>query len=175
LDLITWTYDPLEATNAHLNIAKLGAITRTYLRNIYGASPSHLHTGLETDRFLAEWWIRCPRVEQRLRERPTVSLPMGTVQVIRTAWEGGFARVIGVDSAASAPSIAVEIPADIQALKAVDLDAARAWRAATRTALEAYLARGYVVAEVVREREADGRQRVWYLLTREVEGWTDAD
>ena len=36
LSLITWTYDPLESKNAHLNIMKLGAVCNTYYRDLYG-------------------------------------------------------------------------------------------------------------------------------------------
>ena len=31
LDLVTWTYDTLMSRNAHLNIAKLGAVCSTYI------------------------------------------------------------------------------------------------------------------------------------------------
>ena len=66
LDLIEWTYDPLQAMNAHLNFAKLGVIVEEYAENIYGTSNSPLHQGNPTDRFVAEWWIRKPHVERRL-------------------------------------------------------------------------------------------------------------
>ena len=58
LDLIEWTYDPLQAMNAHLNFAKLGVVAEEYAENIYGTSSSPLHQGNPTDRFVAEWWIR---------------------------------------------------------------------------------------------------------------------
>jgi predicted GNAT superfamily acetyltransferase len=61
IDLIEWTFDPLEIKNAHFNVERLGAIVRRYLRNQYGASSSPLHGGLPTDRLVAEWWIREPR------------------------------------------------------------------------------------------------------------------
>src|SRR5579864_9517922 len=50
LDLIEWTFDPLETRNAHFNIACLGAIVRRYIPDLYGASSSPLHRGLPTDR-----------------------------------------------------------------------------------------------------------------------------
>ncbi len=65
IDLIEWTFDPLEIKNAHFNVDRLGAIVRRYLRNQYGASSSPLHGGLPTDRLVAEWWIREPRREKR--------------------------------------------------------------------------------------------------------------
>lgn len=66
--LMEWTFDPLEIRNAHLNIAKLGAIVRRYRPNFYGASSSPLQGGLPTDRVVAEWWLRSERVERALRD-----------------------------------------------------------------------------------------------------------
>jgi predicted GNAT superfamily acetyltransferase len=58
---IEWTFDPLESKNAYLNIAKLGVIVRRYHVNYYGRIESRLHSGLDTDRLVAEWWIDEPR------------------------------------------------------------------------------------------------------------------
>jgi predicted GNAT superfamily acetyltransferase len=60
---IEWTFDPLELRNAHFNITRLGAIVRRYIPNCYGESSSALHRGLPTDRLVAEWQIRSPRVD----------------------------------------------------------------------------------------------------------------
>ena len=65
LDLIEWTYDPLQAMNAHLNFAKLGVVVTEYEENVYGESSSPLHRGNPTDRFVAEWWVREPHVARR--------------------------------------------------------------------------------------------------------------
>lgn len=62
VDLIEWTFDPLELKNAFFNIERLGAIVRRFVHNQYGASSSHLHGGLPTDRLVPEWWIRSDRV-----------------------------------------------------------------------------------------------------------------
>lgn len=69
INLIEWTFDPLQSRNAHFNIARLGAIAREYLPNLYGQTSSPLHRGLPTDRLVAQWWIREPRVEQILGGR----------------------------------------------------------------------------------------------------------
>lgn len=63
IDLIEWTFDPLQIKNAYLNIEKLGAIVRRYTPDFYGASTSPLHGSLPTDRLHAEWWLRSQRVE----------------------------------------------------------------------------------------------------------------
>ena len=70
IELMEWTFDPLEIKNAHLNIAKLGAIVRRYKHNFYGPSSSPLQGGLPTDRIYAEWWLRSNRVESLLRNEP---------------------------------------------------------------------------------------------------------
>jgi predicted GNAT superfamily acetyltransferase len=62
VELIEWTFDPLEVKNAFFNIEKLGAIVRRYTPDFYGASTSPLHGNLPTDRLHAEWWLRTARV-----------------------------------------------------------------------------------------------------------------
>jgi predicted GNAT superfamily acetyltransferase len=61
IELIEWTFDPLEIKNAYFNIERLGAIARRYVHNQYGTTSSPLHGGLPTDRLVAEWWIRSTR------------------------------------------------------------------------------------------------------------------
>jgi predicted GNAT superfamily acetyltransferase len=63
VDLIEWTFDPLEIKNAFFNIERLGAIVRRYVHNQYGTTTSPLHGGLPTDRLVAEWWILSRRAE----------------------------------------------------------------------------------------------------------------
>ena len=60
---IEWTFDPLESRNAYLNLEKLGAIIRGYRANYYGQIGSALHSGLDTDRVIAEWWVDRPRIK----------------------------------------------------------------------------------------------------------------
>ena len=63
IELIEWTFDPLEIKNAYLNIEKLGAIVRRYNVNQYGITSSPLQGGLPSDRLIAEWWLKSKRVE----------------------------------------------------------------------------------------------------------------
>jgi predicted GNAT superfamily acetyltransferase len=73
IDLIEWTFDPLQLKNAYFNIEGLGAIIRHYIPNLYGRTTSPLHAGLPTDRLVAEWWVRSQRVENVLAGRPRSS------------------------------------------------------------------------------------------------------
>jgi predicted GNAT superfamily acetyltransferase len=68
IELIEWTFDPLEIKNAYLNIEKLGAIARRYNINQYGITSSPLQGGLPSDRLIAEWWLRSKRVNTVLQE-----------------------------------------------------------------------------------------------------------
>jgi predicted GNAT superfamily acetyltransferase len=66
IELIEWTFDPLEIKNSYLNIEKLGAISRRYNINQYGVTSSPLQGGLPSDRLIAEWWLKSKRVETLL-------------------------------------------------------------------------------------------------------------
>lgn len=113
VDLIEWTFDPLEIKNAHFNIERLGAVVRRFVPNQYGISSSPLHGGLPTDRCVAEWWIASPRVRAILDEkRPLRLMVEGRIEVpqeiaeakknnferardIQTAVRGGFEHWLG--------------------------------------------------------------------------------
>ena len=67
LDQMIWTFDPLEGRNAYLNLHRLGARTWEYWENLYGRTSSALHSGVETDRFVARWQLDEARTERRSR------------------------------------------------------------------------------------------------------------
>jgi predicted GNAT superfamily acetyltransferase len=107
IDLIEWTFDPLDLKNAWFNIERLGAVVRRYLRNQYGVSSSALHGGLPTDRLVAEWWIRKPRERVEVVERIQVPADIADARAkqaeIADRFEQCFARgltVVGVENAA---------------------------------------------------------------------------
>jgi predicted GNAT superfamily acetyltransferase len=107
IDLIEWTFDPLEIKNAWFNIERLGAIVRRYVRNQYGVSTSHLHGGIPTDRCVAEWWIREPRQTAKVVERILVPADIETARArqndIANQFEEAFARglaVVGMEGSA---------------------------------------------------------------------------
>jgi predicted GNAT superfamily acetyltransferase len=104
IDLIEWTFDPLDLKNAHFNVERLGAIVRRYVRNQYGVSSSHLHGGLPTDRLVAEWWIGKPRPKAEIIERIHVPADIAAARAkqaeIAKHFEQYFARglaVVGVE------------------------------------------------------------------------------
>ena len=94
IDLIEWTFDPLELKNAWFNLEGLGAVIRRYVRNQYGVSSSVLQGGLPTDRCVAEWWIRRERVRpdviERVRATPVRSQALQ--EELATRFEACFAK-----------------------------------------------------------------------------------
>ena len=75
IELMEWTFDPLEIKNAYFNMERLGAIVRRFVLNQYGTTSSKLHGGLPTDRCIAEWWLASPRVEAILTGAEPERLP----------------------------------------------------------------------------------------------------
>jgi predicted GNAT superfamily acetyltransferase len=172
LDLATWTYDPLEGTNASLNFAKLGVICRTYLPDVYGDTGIQLHLGLPTDRFEIEWWVRSRWVEEHLGSRHgkltlDKALDRGAERTNRTEFDGrGLLRSERDDRAPGAEAILIEIPADFQALKSADMGLAREWRMQTREIFMDCFGAGYAATDFISEVQ-EGRRRNFYLLQRD--------
>src|SRR5437879_8470711 len=75
IDEIRWTFDPLQALNAHFNLHKLGVTVRQYEENVYGYSSSRLHQGLPTDRFVAEWRLRTDRMKSPENKQVLLEIP----------------------------------------------------------------------------------------------------
>ena len=55
IERIAWAFDPLQAGNAHFNLARLGASAGHYVENMYGLRTDALNAGVPTDRLIAEW------------------------------------------------------------------------------------------------------------------------
>lgn len=166
ITLIEWTFDPMQALNAHLNFEKLGVLADEYTPNLYGDSSSPLHRGNPTDRFIAAWHLDAPHVLRRLsgdrlrlRESGTLDAPL--VLGIRESPAGP--RPGPVDPGRLARRVAVEIPVGFSDMLVDDPERALAWRLATRQAFTTYFARAYRAVDFFLDR-ARGRGR--YLLAQ---------
>jgi len=94
VELVEWTFDPLEIKNAHFNLVRLGAIARRYIPNCYGITSSPLHAGLPTDRLMAEWWVKSARVREAVSlQPPAVSKETAAGEVARIAVPAEIARL----------------------------------------------------------------------------------
>jgi predicted GNAT superfamily acetyltransferase len=186
IDLIEWTYDPLQALNAHLNFVTLGAIVEEYEENVYGESTSPLHGGLPTDRFVCQWWIARPHVTRRLSRYSGPSFSSGTqVDPEFTPGSGEPLTLVSHEVAAAPVAndtsvvdgwldcgalhlgfsdrrVSVDIPLDYTQMLSAYPDRARRWRFQSRELFTHYFSRGYRVVDFALHREhARGR----YLLT----------
>ncbi len=145
IELMEWTFDPLEIKNAFFNIRRLGAIMRHYTINQYGVTTSALHGGLPTDRLIAEWWLRSKRVERLLQD--------GT--------ETEFAAVKKI-----------EVPAEIYAWKASLETREQAAAVQTRNREEFLQAFAQGLAVLGYERDEKGKGK--FILGRWDENWSYA-
>jgi len=173
LDLVEWTYDPLQAMNAHLNFSKLGVVASEYAENIYGESSSPLHRGNPTDRFVAEWWVRKPHVERRLAAgnpalRMRTSEVADAVPVNRTAADGDWLESVDVDLSLDARRLVVEIPMGFTDMLARAPELALAWRICTRAIFTTYFDRGYQAVDFFLDRAA--RKGAYLLVSQATSG-----
>jgi predicted GNAT superfamily acetyltransferase len=145
IELIEWTFDPLEIKNAYLNIEKLGAITRRYNINQYGITSSPLQGGLPSDRLIAEWWLKSKRVETLL----------GTGKNPAFTSESG-----------------IEVPAQIYEWKAAAETRAKAQQVQERNREQFLRAFGGGLAALGYERDAEGNGK--FLLGHWDEKWSYA-
>ncbi|MGC2695123.1 MAG: GNAT family N-acetyltransferase [Candidatus Angelobacter sp.] len=144
-ELLEWTFDPLEIKNAHLNLARLGVITRRYSINHYGYSSSPLQGGLPTDRLVAEWWLKSKRVLDLLEKNQP--------QQFHVAKK-------------------IEVPAQIYAWKASTTDRPRAAEIQKRNREQFLAAFSQGLIALAYERDAQGNGA--FLLSRWDETWSYA-
>ena len=165
IDLIEWTYDPLQALNAHLNFTKLGVVVEEYEENIYGTSSSPLHRGSPTDRFVAEWRLDAPHVARRIEAKgPLVrDASAAAALLVNSSRPAGRWLAPGpADLTLDAPRLLVEIPVGVAELQLEDPALALEWRLATRAIFQHYFARHYRVVDFFLSRQSG---RGHYLMS----------
>jgi chorismate synthase len=142
-----WTYDPLVARNAHLNLNVLGTRIERYVADMYGTTlQSRTDEVIGTDRCIVVWTL-----DRQLAVGAAPTWPDAPVVTLAT-------------EAPALPTeriVLVEIPKDVHHLKDTDADGARAWRRLTRRALTHYLDRGYRVTGLAHRPEDE---RTAYIL-----------
>jgi predicted GNAT superfamily acetyltransferase len=175
VSLIEWTFDPLQALNAHLNLSILGSVAGVYLVDVYGRMSGPLHRGTATDRLVAEWWLERPHVQRRFvqrdraarpsvvsfaaRSRDVIAAPPALTAHADGEWDTcGDART-DLDAA----RVTIAVPARFGEMQQTATDLALVWRDATRRAFQAYFDRGYRAVDFFVDRERGGGR---YLLAR---------
>lgn len=128
IDLIEWTFDPLEIRNAHFNF-RLGAIARRFIPNMYGLTTSPLHGRLPTDRLVAEWRLRSARVRRAISDKRQ-----------RKTRGKEFARI--------------RVPVDFGRIRGTNPEEAARLQAEVRLEFEHWLASGYAATGIERTDDA---------------------
>ncbi|MCX8062682.1 MAG: GNAT family N-acetyltransferase [Anaerolineales bacterium] len=167
VDRITWTYDPLLSRNAHLNIAKLGAVCNTYHIDYYGVLRDGLNVGMPTDRFEVDWWVHSQRVNRRLSRQARQQLDLAHylaagAEIINPSGLRAdglpYPRPIRFpfdiqDSSLKAEDypglLLVEIPSDYLQIKVLDPNLALEWRLHSRQIFPVLFQHGYFVTDFI--------------------------
>jgi len=166
VEAIYWTYDPLVARNAHLNLNRLGVKVSEYIPDMYGEDMAgELNRGLGTDRFVVEWDISEAREAGTSVERGQTAQPQFIIlgPVVNTKQDDDGSLVPVISELSEVKTVRVEIPDDIQAEKATSLQRAGEWRASTRHALMFYLQRGYQATGFFRDVQS---HRCFYVMSQ---------
>jgi chorismate synthase len=164
LRLVTWTFDPMRATNARLNLHRLGAVARELLPDFYGTTSSALHHGLATDRLLARWELDAPRVALRSTgEAPAAGRPAAAAVLNDVTWRDGLPVSAPPCLDVEAEALLLEVPGDWDAVCGTDPALARDWQGVVRRSFEAAFARGYAAVDCLSGREGDA-VRAFYVL-----------
>ena len=137
LTRMTWTFDPLIARNAHFNIARLGARLVDYHEDFYGQMRDGVNAGQASDRAFVDWDLT------DARPSPLTDPYAQAVAAVRIDDDG---RPQELDVPREAPVVAIEIPSDIETLRATDPRLAAQWREAVRRGFVELLADGWLVS-----------------------------
>lgn len=143
VSVMNWTFDPLVARNAHLNLNRLGVSIEEYVPDMYGDTGSALHR-FGTDRFIVSWPLAASPPRPAPVTAALADLP-----------------IVGADTIPTAPRVRIEIPHDAEAMFAHAPADAVAWRQRTQRAFLSCVARGYRIAGFYCEPHT---QRCFYLL-----------
>jgi predicted GNAT superfamily acetyltransferase len=140
IDRIDWSFDPLQIKNAYINMVRLGAIARRFIPNMYGAFSSPLQGGLPTDRLIAEWHLKSPRVKRAIA---TTSNDKRDAARKPVAARGG-------------KIVRIRVPGKMLAARMTQPDEALRMQAEVRQEFEHWLKLGYAATHVTVTRDGLG-------------------
>ncbi len=167
---MTWTFDPLRAANAHMNLSKLGVTSHEYRMDFYGprtSSPLHVNG---TDRLWLTWAMGERRVEDRLQGKDSRAEVLDALAHLEpmVRFNGNGKPAEGdLLNALARQRIAIEIPGDIGGIEKNDPALGHEWRMATRRAFMEAINAGFVVTEFC--RSIRGQQGPGAYLLEKVE------
>jgi predicted GNAT superfamily acetyltransferase len=130
---------------------------------MYGTDTgSLLHSGLGTDRFVVDWRLADTHVVEIISGVRASRDPEITASpIVNTEEVGDSVEPIETDLPA-ARVVRIEIPRDIEQIKAESMELGKRWRATTRRACVWYLERGYHIDGFY--ADADTKRCFYYLI-----------
>jgi chorismate synthase len=153
---VYWSFDPLMAKNAHLNLNRLGARVVDYVEDMYGTTASPLHYGVATDRLVVCLTTDAPAVHVEAANG-VHALP------VRSAFPRASDASVS-DDRTFPPELLLEIPLDLPQVLVDRPAEANAWRMGVREQFQWAMQNGYAVRRLERDATAS---RAFYLLVRE--------
>jgi predicted GNAT superfamily acetyltransferase len=167
VSLLTWTFDPMQARNANLNLRRLGGMATELIENLYGVTTSSLHHGLPTDRLLVRWELSAPRVQELSAqgEPPRTVMAPAAPRINEVKWQAGWPVSSDPRLDLETAELLLEIPPEWDILCRAAPRVAEVWQSKVRQAFQTYLSRGYVAADFAPAQEG-GRRRPLYVLRR---------
>lgn len=162
VETILWTYDPLVARNARLNLAVLGATIDEYVEDMYGDTGSDLHRGLGTDRFVVRWSTDPAAAAAHAQAAREAESRFGSVPVAN-AFPGVESPIVASRDWRGARQVAIAVPGDVGVVQRDTPELGPAWRASTRAAFRAARDAGYLVVGIAAR---PGAALAHYLLER---------
>jgi predicted GNAT superfamily acetyltransferase len=190
---ISWTFDPLQTLNAHLNFTRLGVISERYLVNFYGEETSSpLHRGVGTDRLWVRWLISTDRVKTRLSietgeppestGNPLLDLEKGLPNLLGeqpervglepallAATDSKWERVKTIEEAILSSRLLIEIPGNIADFKKENIEAALAWRQSVQDWFVKAFATGFVADDFLNIKSLAGSRWFYHLVRDQME------
>jgi predicted GNAT superfamily acetyltransferase len=170
IDLIIWTYDPMQSRNAYFNLHKLGTVCNTMLPNLYGFINDALNAGLPTHRFEVAWHIASPHVADRLAGRyrsPSLAdLLASGICLLNPDPPDSDDLLPGRPTLAhlSGEPVLIQIPSDFRAVKEADMELAQRWQQQVHDLFNEAFAHGYQATDLL-----VAGKRSYYMLEKESE------
>lgn len=179
VEVACWSFDPMVARNAHLNLNALGAEVLAYVPDMYGETESPLHGDLGTDRLVAYWELGSDRAEEAVSgdrrvdftpfaRGPEVGRPEGEEEIDAPdlpeddeTEESAARDGDGPPAFPDAGRVRIEIPPRLDELREEDPEMLAAWRDRVQAAFTHYLENGYDVTALWRP---PGTERSAYCL-----------
>ena len=155
-DHVTWTYDPLQRVNARLNVSRLGAVSTTYVRNVYGEMTDSLNAGVPTDRFELDWYLKSPRVRMALEGEALTAwhdtdLQLAATRALRR--DDPLRVPLGPPPPPDGRPYALPLPDSVDALRQTGGTLLYDWRIFVRQAAESCFGAGYTLVDCLQVNE----------------------